>query len=325
MQRVKKLTILIFSLIFTFTLIFFKYHFNGLGFNEFSIFKLGNLIDLFPLALIFTGLVIKRNYKFDSKETDLLLLGIVLGILFLALSILIKKSTTFEKFYILTYSYNRILELLFLLFAYSANLIVGFYLTLKNADIIKSFKYTLYFGLILLLLALSMNLDLQFKIKSAHPKSKYDVGVILGAAVWHKNRPSPILRARVNKGIELYKNGNIHLIQVTGSNAPGEASEALVAKKLLLAAGIPSRSILFENKTRSTSEQIRFIKKHFGKGKKIAVISDGFHLSRILQICSFFNIKVNGISSEYKLNWRKSIYYALREGVGLILFWAFAV
>ncbi len=319
-----KIIILFLSLIYIVVLFTVKYAFNGLGVSEFSLFKFGNLIDLFPFVLIFTALLVKRNASFPLKEEKKILIATSFAILLLLLAILIKISGILGSHYYSTYSYNKMLLQFFLLSSFVVYLSIGFYLILKRKSIAKAVAYSGYFFVFILLIAVILNIDFQIRAGKQVPNKKYDVGIIMGAAVWHKDAPSPILRERILKGIQLYKQGIIGKIQVTGSNAPGEKTEAAVAKKILLQSGIPPEFILFENKTHSTVEQIRFIKKHFRDGEKIAIISDAFHLSRILAMCNFFNVKVNGISTQYKLNWRKSIYYALRDSLGLVLFWTFA-
>src|SRR5437660_1724484 len=62
---------------------------------------------------------------------------------------------------------------------------------------------------------------------------KLDGGVVLGAAVWGGNRPSPVLRERINKGYELLSSGTIKYIILTGGGSPGEMTEAEVAKNEL--------------------------------------------------------------------------------------------
>ncbi len=304
-------------------LFFFKYYSNGLGWQDFSLLKFGNAVDAFVFLIIVGGLF-RKGKHLTAKENKLLLILLATALSLLLAGFLIRLSGIFGNGYVSIYSYNKVLSLIFLTFSFYVVLMVGIYLSLPKANIVASAAYGGGFVLILLSLALVMNIFYQSG-KNVKPKSeKYDVGIILGAAVWHRNRPSPILRARIKRGEKLFKKGTILKVQVTGSNAPGENSEAQVSKNILISQGIPNSKILFENKTRSTVEQIRYVKEHF-LGKRIAIISDAFHLARIYQMCDFFNVKANGISSEYKLNWRKVIYYALRDSVALVLFWTFAV
>ena len=98
--------------------------------------------------------------------------------------------------------------------------------------------------------------------------STKNVAVVLGAAVWSKNVPSPSLAARVDKAARLLKSGMAKNIQLTGSNAPGELSEAEVAYKRLKEKNIDTTAIWVEKKTTSTNEQVRFIKRELIGSRK---------------------------------------------------------
>jgi len=160
-------------------------------------------------------------------------------------------------------------------------------------------------------------------------KTKFDYGIILGAAVWSGNMPSPIFKGRIKKGAELYKGGVINKIHLTGGNAPGEISEAKAAYNYLLGNhNIQSDDIFIEEETSTTNEQIKFIKQNLQKQRKdikFLIISDEFHLKRIQEMADFYNINSCVISSDKNLNIGKSLSYRFRDCTGLILFWLFAI
>ncbi len=159
--------------------------------------------------------------------------------------------------------------------------------------------------------------------------TKYSVGVVFGAAVWSNNRPSPILISRLQKAIELYQEKIIEKIQLTGSNAPGEKSEAEVARTYIDSNyALPKNDILIEQKTSSTTEQIKFIKNELIEKQSlenIAVISDSYHIPRINEIAKFYNLNIQTFGAEIKLSNQTGIIYHLRESFALILFWLFAL
>jgi vancomycin permeability regulator SanA len=158
--------------------------------------------------------------------------------------------------------------------------------------------------------------------------SQYDVVVVLGAAVWSDNKPSPIFTGRIEKAAQIFRSGRVKMIQLTGGSAPGEISEARAAYDLLIELGVSADRLQFEEKTSTTSEQIRYIRKEIISGDgdlKIAVISDSFHLKRVLEMCSFYNVAARVIASDYQLNFEKLLFYKLRDSIGLLLFWIFAI
>ncbi len=155
-----------------------------------------------------------------------------------------------------------------------------------------------------------------------------NIAVVLGAAVWSENKPSPSLAARVDKAIELYRAGRVKYIQLTGSNAPGELSEAEVAYKYLRSKNINDEDIFVEDKTTSTNEQIFFIKNNLAKREdlgEIIIVSDAYHLKRVKEICKFYNIDIKVASSDLKPEFENLFYYKLKESVAILVFWFFAL
>src|SRR5664280_3415396 len=102
--------------------------------------------------------------------------------------------------------------------------------------------------------------------RSNNPRDK--VAVVLGAAVWSNNVPSPMLASRAEKAYELYKMGYVNKIQVTGGNAPGELSEAEVASLYLKQRGVDANDIWIEKKSTNTAEQVRYVKEELINKKR---------------------------------------------------------
>lgn len=157
---------------------------------------------------------------------------------------------------------------------------------------------------------------------------RVDAGIILGAAVWGGNRPSPILRERINKGSELYKNGVIKNIVLTGGGAPGEMTEAEVSKNELIKRGIDEKYIFIENQSNSTLEQITYINDNFYKKAgwdNVILISDNFHLFRAKQICRFFKMNAYTVSSDTPLSAESDFSFCMKESFAVMLFWLFGI
>lgn len=159
-------------------------------------------------------------------------------------------------------------------------------------------------------------------------KKTVDAGTVLGAAVWGGNRPSPVLRERINKGYELYNANIIKNIILTGGGAPGEMTEAEVSKNELLKKGVPERNIFIENKSNSTLEQIRYLNSNLyqkNDWKEIVLISDNFHLLRTKQICKFFGINAYTVASDTPLSSESTFNFCIKESFAVILFWLFGI
>ena len=79
-----------------------------------------------------------------------------------------------------------------------------------------------------------------------------DAIVVLGAAQYN-GRPSPVLRARLDHALRLYKAGLAPRIVVTGGIGRGDTtSEALVGRHYLLGRKVPPSDVVVQPQGRST-------------------------------------------------------------------------
>lgn len=107
--------------------------------------------------------------------------------------------------------------------------------------------------------------------------------VVLGAAQYD-GKPSPVLKARLDHGIDLYKTKMAGLLVLTGGQGSGDTtSEAAVGKVYARKHGVPDAAILIENKGRTTRESMLAVADTLGKrGIKTAIlVSDPFHMFRL--------------------------------------------
>jgi vancomycin permeability regulator SanA len=159
-------------------------------------------------------------------------------------------------------------------------------------------------------------------------KNPNNVAVVLGAAVWSGNQPSPSLSGRIDRAVELFNNGMAGEIILTGGNAPGEKSEAEVAYEYAKRKGMKMSKVKTESLTTSTTEQMKYIKNKladFEDINDIIVVSDAYHLVRVLEISKFFNIKILVAASRMELKDENKFYRQLRECIALMVFWSFAL
>jgi len=155
-----------------------------------------------------------------------------------------------------------------------------------------------------------------------------DAGVVFGAAVWSGNklgnRPSPTLEQRINVGYELLAAKAIPRLVVTGASAPGEVAEALVAKQEFIKRGVDPAAIIPETNSHSTYDQVRYIRDELQAKQgwtKFVVISDQYHLGRILEMCKFNHINAIGTPSRIKQPFLELAFYRGRESIALIAYW----
>jgi uncharacterized SAM-binding protein YcdF (DUF218 family) len=112
---------------------------------------------------------------------------------------------------------------------------------------------------------------------------KADAIVVLGAAQY-VGRPSPVLRARVDHAVSLWKRGLAPTLILTGGIGVGDTtSEAAVARKYAMSRGVPDRVIVLEINGRTTSESMRAVARIMGnrEQKSVILVSDPFHMLRL--------------------------------------------
>lgn len=312
-----------------------KYDLNALPINSFNLFYIGNLIPIIlegVLLLFLVAQIFNKKKLFLSQKMSLvLLMSISFGLLLLSY-LAMKMGVQFPDDYLLGYPIKKVsiggaLLISLILKLYIIMLLLNLFFNNGFVVYLKSFFTTLF------ILIIAFGSIFVFTTKNGYSEdhlkpSNSSIAVVLGAAVWKNDKPSPIFKGRIEKANELIKNKKVSKIQLTGSNAPGEISEARTAFKYGLNLGIKKHLMLIEERTTTTTEQIKFIKKELSNShdySSILIVSDQFHLTRVLEICKFFNVKATGVASNYNLNWEKLLYYRFRESVALLFFWLFAI
>src|SRR5689334_18852718 len=77
--------------------------------------------------------------------------------------------------------------------------------------------------------------------------------VVLGAAQWD-GRPSPVLKARVDHAVGLWRRGLAPILVMTGGRGQGDTtSEAAVERRYAISLGVPSAAIRVEPDSRNTA------------------------------------------------------------------------
>lgn len=110
-----------------------------------------------------------------------------------------------------------------------------------------------------------------------------DAIVVLGAAQYN-GRPSPVLRARLDHALQLYRDGLAPRILVTGGVGRGDTtSEAIVARQYLVARKIAPEQVVAQPQGRSTEASMTAVAGWLaGAGlKRVILVSDPFHMFRL--------------------------------------------
>lgn len=152
----------------------------------------------------------------------------------------------------------------------------------------------------------------------AAAQETYDWIVVLGAAQYG-GRPSPALERRLEAALALYQRGLAPKIAVAGGKAKGDLwSEGEVGCRHLMARGVPKEALFCETQSRSTYENLLFLKPHL-EGR-LLLVTDAPHLPRALFLARLLGLEAEGypVPGNYPLGyWAKEALYRLWLYLGL--------
>lgn len=143
--------------------------------------------------------------------------------------------------------------------------------------------------------------------------------VVLGAAQYD-GVPSPVLKARLDHALELYRWGIAPVIVVTGGRQPGDRfTEATAGYDFLREHGVPDSAIRKEVNGSTTWESLRatstFLKE---EGiTEVILVSDGYHSQRVLDIAKEVGLDARVSPSTEMLSGATRLRAELRETVAV--------
>ena len=124
-----------------------------------------------------------------------------------------------------------------------------------------------------------------------------DTIIVLGAAAYDAV-PSPVFKARIEHGLDLFKGGLAETLIFTGGYGGGGArfAESQVARRYAMRQGVPETAILIESTSQTTYQNLfearRLMQEH-GLRRAI-VVSDPLHMARALRLCRALGIDALG-------------------------------
>lgn len=128
-----------------------------------------------------------------------------------------------------------------------------------------------------------------------------DCILILGAGIDKNNKPSLMLKERLDTGIDVYDLNITDKIIMSGDHTRNNHDEVNVMKKYTIDnTDISSSNIFMDHAGVSTYDSIYRAKKIFGVDKMI-IVTQGYHLYRALYIAKSLGIETYGIDATKKV------------------------
>lgn len=143
--------------------------------------------------------------------------------------------------------------------------------------------------------------------------------IVLGAAQYD-GVPSPVLKARLDHALELYRWGIAPVVVVTGGRQPGDRfTEATTGYDYLRQHGVPDSAIRREVHGSTTWESLRAASTFLGQEgiREVVLVSDGYHSKRLLEIAGEVGLDARVSPSTESLSGSTRLRAELRETVAV--------
>lgn len=127
--------------------------------------------------------------------------------------------------------------------------------------------------------------------------SEVRTAIVLGASVLSNGGLSLILQDRADTAIELYKEGKISNILVTGDDGTLTHNEVTPIRNYLLIKGIPDKVIFLDHAGFDTYSSMYRARTIFRVGS-VVIVTQSFHLPRALFIAHNLGIDAYGVSAD---------------------------
>ena len=142
-----------------------------------------------------------------------------------------------------------------------------------------------------------------------------DYIIVLGCGIIG-SRVTPLLAARIEKGIELLHCNPNAILLLSGGQGPGEdMPESQAMAEYAAGKGVAREKIVMEQKSVSTQENLRFSRELIDRqNAEIVIVTTAYHVFRALILAKQEGIKCVGFGSKTK--WYFTLNAFLREFAG---------
>lgn len=123
------------------------------------------------------------------------------------------------------------------------------------------------------------------------------VAIIFGAGLRRDGSPTAVLRDRVNKGVELYLNGKVSKLLMSGDNRSEYYDEPTAMRDYAVALGVPEEDIVLDYAGLRTYDTCYRAAAIFGI-QQATLVTQAFHLPRALYTCNSLGISAVGVAAD---------------------------
>lgn len=149
-----------------------------------------------------------------------------------------------------------------------------------------------------------------YTVEAAPPRR---VAIVFGAGLWRDGSPTPVLRDRVATAAQLYFDGKVEKLLMSGDNRFEDYNEPGAMREFALQLGVPDENIVLDYAGRRTYDTCYRAQAIFQVGNAI-LVTQGFHLPRALYTCNMLGLPAVGVRADQRTYRRGAqLYWNLRE------------
>ena len=122
------------------------------------------------------------------------------------------------------------------------------------------------------------------------------VAIVFGAGLLRDGSAGPVLRDRVETAVQLYQQGKVDKLLMSGDNRFVEYNEPEAMRQYALGFGIPDEDIVLDYAGRRTYDTCYRANAIFQVDSAI-LVTQSFHLPRALFLCNWLGVESTGVEA----------------------------
>lgn len=148
-----------------------------------------------------------------------------------------------------------------------------------------------------------------------------EVGLVFGAQVYPDGRPSRYLRARLNLAGQLYAEGTVKTLIVSGDGRAEHHSEPISMRDYLVEAGVPTGAIVCDPAGFDTYDSCVRARRVYGL-RALITISQAYHVPRAIATARLVGVDAIGVGdtmiNRRSPTWRQGVLREVFAGLKMV-------
>ena len=174
-------------------------------------------------------------------------------------------------------------------------------------------------ALVIFLPKLVTTTSAESKIFEAANAPSKPVAVVFGAGLRRDGYPTRVLRDRVKTASQLYFDGKVDALLMSGDNRTSDYNEPASMRDYAVELGVPKDAISLDYAGRRTYDTCYRAKEIFGVQEAVLVTQE-FHLPRALYLCSQLGIDAVGVRANQYRYWSSTLaVWNIRETLATVV------